>query len=115
MLYTFLYLLLDRQVDYYLMNPKFGRSNVSVGLLLNESLRDQAVEQDLLVYVITSSSQIEILKENRTSFQLVVPYNIPVNVSIAASLCGQQSTRTIIQLSYSTYVQPYFYTKICYQ
>ena len=103
MLYTFLYLLLDQQVDYYLMDPKFGRSNVSVELLLNDSWRSQTVEHDLLVYAITSLSQVEILRENRTSFQLVVPYNTPVDVSIAVSLCGQQSTSTIIQLSYSMF------------
>jgi hypothetical protein len=92
-------------VDYHLMEPKFGIDNVSVAIMLTES--SQIVESgasDLVYYNITaSSSQVKIEYQERTRFQLAIPYNIHINISIVACLCGQHSTMTptIIPLYYS--------------
>jgi hypothetical protein len=82
------------------MDPNFGTDNVSILLLSNE--RSQVVESGASIsYTITaSSSQVEIEYQERTRFQLVTPYNLQINISISACLCGQCAIPTIIQLNY---------------
>ena len=93
-------------LDYNLVDQNFGIDNVSVGLLLNESIQGiESIPSDLIYYNVTaSSSQVKILNEyqERIRFQLAIPYNIQINISIIACLCGQCSTPTIIpQIYYS--------------
>ena len=88
------------------MDPKFGIDNVSVALLLNESSQGvESVAFNSVYYNVTaSSSQVKILNEyqERIRFQLAIPYNIQINISIVACLCRQYSTPTIIpQIYYS--------------
>ena len=90
-------------IEYHLMDSDFRLNNVTVMLHINES-------GSLVHYNITSFSQVEILREERTRFQLVVPYNTYINTSIIASLCGQQhGNPTTIHLNYSK--QQYYCTK----
>ena len=91
-------------LDYHLVDQNFGIDNVSVTLILNESSQGvELVAFDSVYYNVTaSSSQVKIENQERTRFQLAIPYNIQINISIMAYLCGQYSTPTIIpQIYYS--------------
>ena len=83
-------------LNYGLMELGFGTKNVTILLLFESNMGDTSV-----FYSVTTSSQAEILSRGRTRFQLVVPYNNQINISIVASLCGQNTTPTIIQVGYS--------------
>lgn len=91
-------------LDYRLVDQNFGTNNVSVALLLNESSQGvESIASDSVYYNVTaSSSQVKIEYQDRTRFQLAISYNIQINISIIACLCGQYSTPTIIpQIYYS--------------
>ena len=89
-------------MDYYLVDPTFGINNATVIIQLNESNHENDYHGSKFVsYNVTSSSQVEIKYQGRTTFQLVIPYNVQVNVNIMASVCGQYSTPTIFRLNYS--------------
>ena len=90
----------DVYVDYHLMDPYFGINNVTVVLVLNETNQENE-SGSLVSYNITSPSQVDIQTYERARFQLVVPYNTQINVSIVASLCRQFSTPTVFQLLFS--------------
>ena len=87
-------------MDYHLMDPNFGIFNVTVMLLLNETNQENE-SGSLVSYNVTSPSKVNIKTYEKTQFQLVIPYNIQINVNIIASLCGQHSIPTIVQLLYS--------------
>ena len=84
------------------MVPDFGIRNVII--LLSIQLQEDEFGP-VVSYNVATSSQVEIhvQSQDRMKFQQVIPYiyNTQINVSIVGSLCGQHSTPTIIQLSYS--------------
>ena len=82
------------------MDPNFGINNVTVELVLNKTNQENE-PGSLVSYNITSPSQVDVQTCEKSVFQLVVPYNTQVNVSIVASLCGQRSIPTVIQLLFS--------------
>ena len=84
------------------MDPNFGINNVSVVLILNETNQENE-SGSLVSYNVTSPSQnlMEIHTQEKHKFQLEIPYNTQMNVSIIVSLCGQHSIPTIVQLLYS--------------
>lgn len=96
------YNIIDVSMDYRLMDPKFGQNNVSLMLhIINEGGPES---NSLVYYNVTSPSQVEIYHKERSRFQLVIPYNELINVSITASLCGYQfGNPIIIHLNYSKY------------
>ena len=88
-------------VDYYFVGPRFGTNNATVTIQFNESSREYG---SLLSYNVTSPSQLqvaEIQAQEKTRFQIVIPYNTQVDVSFTARLCGQHNIPTVIQLFYS--------------
>ena len=88
-------------VDYYFVGPRFGTNNATVTIQFNESSEEYG---PLLSYNVTSPSQLQVAKiraQERTRFQLVIPYNTQVNVSFTVRLCGQHNIPTVIQLFYS--------------
>ena len=82
--------------DYDLMEPEFGMRNATIlfSLLLQE-------DEPGLVLSYNASSQVEVQQRARLQLSLVIPYNIHIDVIIAAKLCGLQSTPIVIQLNYS--------------
>ena len=92
-------------MDYYLIEQIFGINNVTVLLLLDDTNRANDYGS-LVYYNVTSPSQVEtqIHDQERTKFQVVIPYNTQVNVSITARLCGQHNIPTNVQLLYSKIV-----------
>ena len=91
-------------VDYHLMDPNFGISNVTVTLVLNETNQENGYGS-LVSYNVTCRLQVEIQTQEETNFKLVIPYNTQVNVSITARLCGQHSIPIVVQLLYSKLYQ----------
>ena len=88
------------------MDQSFSINNVLVILLFNET-NHQVELGELVHYNVTpSSSQVKIQHLGRSKYQLMMPYNTQINVSIVARLCGQQSKPTIIPLNY--YSEWYF-------
>ena len=83
------------------MRPRFGINNATVTIQFNESSQEYNYYGSLLSFNVTSPSQVEIQTQERTRFQLVIPYNTQVNVSITARLCGQHNIPTVVQLLYS--------------
>ena len=97
---TILFDIVGVYVGYHLIEQMFGINNVTVSLLLNSTNRENDYGS-LVSYNVTSPSQVEIQTHEMTEFQLVIPYNIQVNVSITARLCGQYSIPIIVQLLFS--------------
>ena len=89
-------------VDYHLVGPQFKINNTTVVIQFNESSQVNDYHGLLVSYLnVTSPSQVEVQTQEITRFQLVVPYNTQVNVSIIANLCGWHRILTTIQLLYS--------------
>lgn len=81
------------------MGPMFGRNNATVVVQFNVSSQENDYSGLLVSYVnITSPSQA---KMQTQGIQLVIPYNVQINVSIIASLCGQHRVLTVFPLLYS--------------
>ena len=89
-------------VDYHLLGPWFGMNNVTVTIQFNQSYQENDYHGLLLSYLnATPPSQVELQTQERARFQLEIPYNTQVNVSIMARLCGQHRILTTIPLLYS--------------
>ena len=87
--------------EYHLVGPRFGINNATVTIQFNESSQEYNYYGSLLSCNVTFPSQVEIQTQEKTTFQLVIPYNTQVNVSITATLCGQHSIPNVVQLFYS--------------
>ena len=88
-------------MDHSLVAPRFGITNATVTIQINESSQEYDYYGSLLSYNVTFPSQVEVQAQEKTRFQLVVPYNTQVNGSIITGLCGQHNIPTVIQLLYS--------------
>ena len=79
--------------------PTFGVDNVTVNL---EMFREKESGTGVFhnISILPNSPSTEILYTER-GVQVIVPYNIAFDLSIVAVLCGRQSARKVIELSYS--------------
>ena len=83
------------------MEPRFGIENAIVDIIVrfNLSSRENDYSGLLVPYVnVTSPSQVKMQTQGT---QLIIPYNVQINVSIMVSLCGQYRVLTIFPLLYS--------------
>ena len=81
------------------MDHNIGTNNVTVALLLN--LERDEEDRCCATFNAIAPSQVKVLSKERMRFQLIIPYSTQFNVSIVASLCGQDGTPTIIQIGFS--------------
>ena len=85
------------------MEPRFRINNTTVVVQFNVSSQENDYSGLLVPYVnITSPSQV---KMQMQGIQLIIPYNVLINVSIIVSLCGQYRVLTIFPLLYSKWHQ----------
>ena len=88
-------------MDYDLTGPRFGLKNATVDVVVRFNVSSQENDYSglLVSYVnVTSPSQVKIQTQG---IQLIIPYNVQINVSIIVSLCGQYRVLTVFPLFYS--------------
>ena len=87
------------------MEPRFGIENAIVDVIVRFNLSSQENDYSglLVPYVnVTSPSQV---KMQTQGIQLIIPYNVLINVSIIVSLCGRHRVLTVFPLLYSKWHQ----------
>lgn len=92
-------------VDYDLMGPRFGIKNATVDVVVQFNVSNQENDYSglLVPYVnVTPPSQVKMQMQR---IQLIVPYNVQINVSIIVRLCGQHRVLTAFPLLYSKWCQ----------
>ena len=85
------------------MEPRFRINNTTVVVQFNVNSQENKYSGLLVPYVnVTSPSQV---KMQTQGIQLIIPYNVQINVSIVVSLCGWHRVLIVLPLLYSKWHQ----------